>query len=57
MAKRTVKEISYYEIVNLLGPNKWRCHVLTDDGHHYQGEGYTKEEARQNAMEVKEAND
>ena len=57
MAKRTVKEISYYEIVNLLGPNKWRCHVLTDDGSHYQGEGYTKEDAKQNAMEVKEAND
>ena len=56
MAKSKVKEITYYELVNLLGPNKWRCHVYTEDGAHYQGEAYTKDDARKNALEVMRAN-
>jgi hypothetical protein len=57
MAKARVKEIKYYEIVNVLGPSQWRCHVYTDDGSHYEGEGYTKDEAKDNALEVMRAND
>jgi hypothetical protein len=57
MAKARVKEIKYHELVNLLSPNKWRCHVYTDDGSHYEGEGYTKETAKDNALEVMHAND
>jgi hypothetical protein len=57
MAKARVKEIKYYEIQILLGPNKWRCHVYTDDGRHYEGEGCSKEEAKDNALDVMHAND
>lgn len=57
MAGSKVTKISYYEIVKLLGPNKWRCHVYTDDDSHYEGEGYTKNEAKENALEVMRAND
>jgi hypothetical protein len=57
MARARVKEVSYFEIQNLFGPNKWRCHVYTDDGDHYEGEGYTKGEAKQNAMDALRAND
>ena len=57
MAQRPrVTDISYYEIVNTFGPNQWRCHVYTDDGGHYEGEGWTKGEAKQIAMEVMRAN-
>jgi hypothetical protein len=57
MAKAQVKKITYFKIVNLLSPDKWRCHVYTDDGRHYEGEGYTKEEAKDNALDVLHAND
>lgn len=57
MAKAQVKEIKYHEIVNLLSPNEWRCHVYTSDGKHYSGEGSTKEKAKENALEVMHAND
>ena len=57
MAGRNVTKISYYEIVRLISPNTWRCHVYTSDGSHYEGEAYSKDEARGNAMDVKRAND
>ena len=59
MARAKVKEASYYEITSTFGiePNKWRCHVYTEDGDHYEGEGYTKGEAKKNAMEALRAND
>lgn len=58
MARRQVKEIGYYEIKGgFFTPTRWRCHVYTDDGGHYQGEGYTKEEAKENALDVLHAND
>jgi hypothetical protein len=57
MARAKVTEVSYYEIQNLIGPNKWRCHVYTDDGDHYEGEGYTKTAAKQDAMDALRAND
>ena len=56
MARPRVTEISYYEIVNMFSPNEWRCHVYTSDGGHYTGEGSTKGDAKQNAMEVMRAN-
>ena len=56
MAKAQVKEIKYHQIVNLLS-SEWRCHVYTDDGKHYSGEGSTKEKAKENALEVMHAND
>ena len=57
MAKARVKEIKYYHIVNLMIPDKWRCHVYTSDGNHYEGEGHTKDEAKDNALDVMHAND
>ena len=57
MARAVVKEVSYFEIQRLLGPNEWRCHVYTQDGAHYTGEAYTKEDALRNAMDVLRAND
>lgn len=57
MARAKVKEVSYFKILKFLGPAKWRCHVYTTDGDHYQGEGYTKAEARQNALDALRAND
>ena len=57
MTRAKVKEVSYFEIQNLLGPNMWRCHVYTDDDDHYQGEGYTRAEAKQNALDALRAND
>jgi hypothetical protein len=56
MAKERVTEISYYEIVNIFGPNEWRCHVMTDQGGHYQAEAYTKGEAKRNALDAMRAN-
>lgn len=57
MARAKVKEVSYYRIPRLFGPEKWRCHVYTTDGDHYTGEGYTKSEAKQNALDALRAND
>jgi len=57
MARARVKEISYYQMKGFFGPDKWRCHVYTDKGDHYQGEGYTKAEAKQNALDALRAND
>ena len=57
MARAKVKEVSYFEIQRVLGPNMWRCHVYTEDGDHYEGEGYTKGEAKQNALDALRAND
>jgi len=57
MAKARVKEVSYFKIKNLIGPDEWRCHIYTTDGDHYQGEGYTKGEAKQNAMDALRSND
>jgi len=57
MARAKVKEISYFKIRNLVDPNQWRCHIDTTDGDHYQGEGYTKGEAKQNALDAMRAND
>lgn len=57
MARAKVKEVSYFQILQTFGPGKWRCHVYTEDGDHYEGEGYTKQEARQNAMDALRAND
>jgi hypothetical protein len=57
MAKGRVTEIKYYEIQNILSPNQWRCHVYTSDGRHYEGEGSSKEEAKDNALDVMRAND
>ena len=56
MARPRVKEVSYYEIKNTFGPNQWRCHIYTDDGDHYESEGYTKAEARSNAMDALRSN-
>jgi hypothetical protein len=57
MARAKVKEVSYFKILSVFGPNTWRCHVYTDDGDHYEGEGYTKGEARKNAMDALRGND
>jgi len=57
MARARVKEVSYYEIEKVIGPNEWRCHVYTEDGDHYEGEGYSKGDARRNAMDALRAND
>lgn len=57
MAKRSFKSISYYQVPVFFGPTWWRCHVYTSDGGHYEGEGYTKQEAKENAMDVLRAND
>jgi len=57
MARAKVKEVSYYEIHKFIGPNEWRCHVYTEDDDHYEGEGYTKAEAKKNAMDAFRAND
>jgi hypothetical protein len=57
MGRAKVKEVSYFKIKNLFGPDEWRCHIYTTDGDHYQGEGYTKGEAKQNAMDALRAND
>ncbi|MEI9975309.1 MAG: hypothetical protein WDO73_26560 [Ignavibacteriota bacterium] len=57
MAKAQVKEIKYHEMIHSFSSNEWRCHVYTDDGKHYSGEGSTKEKAKENALEVMRAND
>jgi len=57
MARAKVKEVSYYEIPSFFGPKKWRCHVYTTDGDHYEGEGYSKGEAKQSALDALRAND
>lgn len=58
MSRREVKRISYHEIKSPIGEvSRWRCHVEVADGSHYSGEGYSKDEARENALDVKRAND
>ncbi len=57
MARAKVKEVSYYRITKVIGPDMWRCHVYTTDGDHYEGEGYTRGEARRNALDALRAND
>jgi hypothetical protein len=51
-----IKEIRFHEILNPLARYKWRCHIKTKDGSHFEGEGYIKEEAEQNAMALLRAN-
>jgi len=50
-----IEKIVFYENIDPLQKN-WRCHIYTKDGSHYEGEGYTKEKAKENAMEVYDAN-
>lgn len=53
--KKEVKKITYYENINPF-QKPWRCHIYTKDGSHYEGEGYSKDQAKDNAMDVLNAN-
>ena len=57
MGKARVVKISYRKETPLLDPDYWICRVYTDDDNCYEGEGATKEEAQQNALDVMRAND
>jgi len=52
-----VTEVKYERVPCFLDSDNWRCHVYTDSGDHYQGEGISRSEARQNALDALRAND
>jgi hypothetical protein len=50
-----IKVISYFQNSNP-SAKPWCCHIYTKDRSHYEGEGFTKDQAKENAMGVLLAN-
>jgi hypothetical protein len=53
--KKEIERIKDHENISPFDPN-WTSHVYTKDGKHIEGDGFTKEKAREAAMDVYNAN-